>query len=89
MFRIGLTVGREDQDIVKVGNAKNVKIAPKSDMHVVLKSRRGISEAEGHHYIFEVAVASTEGCFPFITFLNADPVVGVLDVDLAEEFSVG
>ena len=89
MFRIGLAVGREDKDIIKVGDAKNVKVAPKSDIYIVLKSRRGISKAEGHHYIFEVAVASTEGYFLFITFLNTDLVVGVLDVNLTKEFSVG
>ena len=87
MFRIGFAVGREDKDIIKVSDIEDVKILLEGNIYIVLKAYRGVRKAEGYHYIFEVAVASTEGYFLFITFLNTDPVVGVLDVNLAKEFS--
>jgi anaerobic ribonucleoside-triphosphate reductase len=89
VFYIGLIVKREDKDIIKISNAKNVKVALKSNIYIVLKSRRSISKAKEYYYIFKVAIASIEGYFLFITFLNIDLVVGVLDVNLTKEFSVG
>jgi hypothetical protein len=49
-----------------------------------LKARRGVSEAERHNSIFEVAITGAEGRFLLIAFLNTDSVVGVLDVNLTK-----
>jgi hypothetical protein len=52
---------------------------------IVLKGCRYISETKGHNYIFVVPITGTEGCFLLIALLNANLVVGVLDIDLAKD----
>ena len=54
-------------------------------MDVVLEGCRRVRKAEGHNCVFVVPVTSAEGRFPFVAFLNANSVVGVLDIDLAED----
>jgi hypothetical protein len=52
---------------------------------IVLKGYRCISETKGHNYVFVVPITGIEGCFPLITLLNINLVVGVLDIDLAKD----
>ena len=47
----------------------------------VLKSCQCISQTEGHNTPFERAVVGVKGSFPFVTFIDSNKVVGVLQVD--------
>ena len=49
-----------------------------------LEGCRGIDKAEGHDCIFEQPVSASEGGLPFVTLLNSDEVVTVLEVDFCE-----
>jgi len=51
----------------------------------VLKDCGCVGEAEGHDYVFEVAVACAEGCLPLITRANPEQVVGSTKVRLGED----
>jgi hypothetical protein len=81
-------IRREDKDIIEVSDAEDVKIPLKGDIYIVLKTYRGVRKAERHHYIFEIAILSTEGYLLLITLLNTDLIVGVLDVNFTKVFSV-
>jgi hypothetical protein len=52
---------------------------------IVLEGCGRISKAEGYNRILVVSITGTEGCLLFIALLNANSVVGVLDIDLAED----
>jgi hypothetical protein len=52
---------------------------------IVLEGYGRISKAEGHNRILVVSITGTEGYLPFIALLNANSVVGVLDIDLAKD----
>ena len=45
-----------------------------------------ITESKRYDSVFEKAVSATERRLPFVSFLNPDEVVAVLEVDLVEVF---
>ena len=54
-------------------------------MNISLKGSRGISEAEGHHCIFEVAVPRIKHSLLAVLLLNRNSVIGILKVKFSEE----
>ena len=75
----------KDEDVVKVDDVDSVKEPGKGLMNISLKGGRGISEAEGHHRIFEVAVPRTKRSLPAVLLLNRNLVIGILEVKFGEE----
>ena len=73
-----------NEDVVNIGHDKLIQVFMESVIHHVLKDRRGIGESEGHDAILEVAISGTEGSLPLISWLDADKVVGTMEVDLSE-----
>ena len=51
-----------------------------------LESRGSIAESERHDSVFEKAVSATERRLPFVSLLDSDEVVAVLEVYFVEEF---
>jgi hypothetical protein len=78
MFFLGT---REDQNIVKINNTKDIKVIAQRIHDEGLESRRRIRKAKIHDKSFEQAERGTKGCLPLIAFLDSDEVEGVLEVD--------
>jgi hypothetical protein len=47
-----------------------------------LKDCGCINETKKHHLIFKMAVSCSEGRFLFVSFLNTDPIIGFLEIEL-------
>lgn len=56
-------------------------------MNIILESSRCVGQTKRHDYILIVAISSVKRSLPFISMFDADPIVGVLDVDFREIFS--
>ena len=54
----------------------------------MLESGRCIGESERHYTPFKGAVASLESCLPFVTLLDSDQMVGMLEVDFQIDFGL-
>ena len=76
----------EDEDIIKVNEAKDIEEFTKTIVGVCLKGRRSIGEAKGHDKIFVVTVARAESGFIFITGSNAQLVICILHIQPGEIF---
>ena len=59
---------------------------PEDVVHYTLESCRGIAESELHDSVFEESVSATESRLPFVSFLDPDEVVAVLEVYFVEVF---
>ena len=77
MFHMFLFVSGEDENIVKVNYIKYVNVALKRTVNIGLKSGRGISQTKGHNKKLKVAILSSKGRFPLISFAYSYPIVGV------------
>ena len=51
-----------------------------------LECRWYIAESEWHDSVFEKAISATKCRFPFVSLLDLDKVVAVLEVDFVEVF---
>ena len=76
----------EDDEIVQISGHETIEEIVKGVVHKVLESGRSISEAEVHNEELIGAVATTEGCLPFISLGNADQIVSGFEIDLREDF---
>jgi hypothetical protein len=56
---------------------------------VILKGYGRISEAKGYNCVFVVPITGAEGCFLLIALFNTNPIVGILNVNLAKDLSAG
>ena len=63
-----------------------VESIPKDVVDHTLECRGSIAESERHDNVFETAVSATERCLPFVSLLDSDEVVAVLEVDFVEVF---
>ena len=59
---------------------------PKDVVGHNLESRGCIAESEQPDSVFEKAVSATERRLSFVSFLNSDEVLAVLEVDFVEVF---
>src|SRR5271170_8005748 len=78
---------REDEDIIKINDAKDIEEFTKTIVSISLKRCRGVSETEGHNEIFKVTIASTEGSFVFIAFCNPQLIVRICHIEARKVFS--
>ena len=75
-----------DDDVVHEGRHSLVEGIPEDVVDHTLECRGSIAESERHDSVFEKAVSATESRLPFVSFLDADEVVAVLEVDFVEIF---
>ena len=85
MIYILLAGFTKDKDIIKVDNIDSVKEPGEGLINISLKGSRGISEAEGHYCIFEVAVLRTKRSLLAVLLLNRNLVIGILKDKFGEE----
>ena len=69
---------QKDQNVVKVGNDKEVGHVLEDVIHEVLKSSRGIGKSHGHDQEFKRAIACLERGLPLMTSSDADIVVACM-----------
>ena len=81
MFSVLLKVIQIDENVVQIYKDTYVEHVREDVIHEVLKSCQCISQTEGHNTPFEGAISGVKGGFPFVTFLDLDEVVHVLQVN--------
>ncbi len=74
----------ENKDVVQVNHINNIYKALQGCINVVLERSRCISKHYRHYQVFVIPVFRLESGFPLISFLYANPVIGVLDVNLCK-----
>ena len=77
---------REDQDVVYVNNTENIDQIFQHSLYEDLEYCRHVCYSEQYDQVLEIAVPCLEHTFPFITFLDLDLVVYVIEVNLQEDF---
>src|SRR4030081_2938128 len=87
VFPVIFRVVRVNEDVIEVGDDRNVEHVAKYVVDETLKSGESIGEAEGHDEPFERTVSGAEGGFPFISFSDPDEVISVSEVDLGVDMS--
>ena len=73
-------------DVIHEGRHSLVEGIPKDVVDHTLECRWCIAESEWHDSVFEEAVSATERRFPFVSFLDPDEMVAVLEVDFVQVF---
>ena len=76
-----ILVFRENKNIIKVNDAKDVKVITKGILDKSLKGSRSIGETKRHNKVFIKSQRGSKGSLPFISFLNANKVEGVLQIN--------
>ena len=70
-----------DENVIEVDGNIYVEEITKDVIHESLESSWSIGQSERHNKPFEGSVASPECCLPFVTFRNADKMVGVMEIN--------
>jgi len=82
LFMVSGLIGRIDKNIVKIYDNANVQHVHENVVHEALKSPGSVGQAEGHNQPLEGSVLGAKGGFPFVTFPDADEVIGVPQINL-------
>ena len=75
-------VPRKDKYVVQVNHYEFVEEVGKDAVHEALESGRSISKTEMHGHEIERAILSSESGLPFVTWSDANEVVGSSKIDL-------
>jgi hypothetical protein len=81
------SVCREDQNIIEISNYELVENVIESRVNIVLEGCGPVREAEGHNYVFVVTVARAKYSLLFVSLLNPNPVVRILDIEFVKNLS--
>jgi hypothetical protein len=71
---------RIDKDVVEVHNTIFIKDTLYYFINIGLEHCRRVIKAKQHDYIFIIAISRVECCLPFITLLDPNAVVCILQV---------
>ena len=77
-----------DLDLVEVIEYAYIQQVRGNIVNETLECGWGISESKGHNTPFKGTVASMEGDFPLIIFLNLDKMVRMPEINFSEELSL-
>ena len=75
-----------DDDVIHEGRHSLVEGIPKDVVDYTLECRWRIAESERHDSVLENAVSATERRLPFVSFLDSDEAVAILQIDFLEVF---
>ena len=81
-------VPRKDKYVVQVNHYEFVKEVGKYTVHEVLESRRSIGKTEMHDHEIERAILSLERGLPFITWSDANEIIGCSKIDLGVDIQM-
>lgn len=84
MVLVFLHISQVYQDVVKVDNTELVEEFTQYIIHEVLDCCRCIGQSERYNEKFKELIAAAECCFLLITFLYADLVEVIAEVDFGE-----
>ena len=70
-----------DEYVVEVYQYTNIEQVAEDVLHEVLESGGCVGESKRHYLPFEGAIASPESHLPFVTLLDLDQMVGMLEVN--------
>ena len=82
LLMVSKLIRKVDKNIVKVDNYTNIEHICEDVVHEVLEGSRCIGQAEGHHHPLEGSILGSECCLPFVTILDPDKMVGMLQINL-------
>ena len=82
VFLMGLEVLGVYQDVIQIDDNTDIKEIREDTIDELLKSHRGVSQAERHDIPFEGPISRAECGLPFITFCNVDQMVCVAEINL-------
>ena len=85
MLFVLLWSAREDEYVVEISNAKDVKMLAKDILDEGLEGGRGIRETVGHHQMLEETKGCSKGGLPLITVLDVHMRVRGFEVDDGED----
>lgn len=78
-----------DQDALQVNNHQDIHVVARRFVDAGLEGCKGICKSEEHFEVLEMGAAGVQSYLPFVSFANANPVVGVGHVQVGEEFCTG
>ncbi len=76
-----------DKDVIKVHYHENIKLLYQDLIDIALERDGCIGQFKRHHLILKMAIASLEGCLPFIAFSDPHLIVGISQIKLGETSS--
>ena len=72
----------EDQDVVQVHQADDIKAVFQDTVDILLECCGGVDKFEWYDVVLKVTIPSSESCLPLVTLLDPDQVVCGVDVKL-------
>ena len=76
-----------DKDIINIRYHKNIELLYQNLVDVALKRDWGVCQAKKYHIVLEIAIASFESCFPFITLSDLYLIIDIGYIKLDETSS--
>lgn len=73
-----------DENIIEVYDNEDVKLFCQNLVNIALEGGRCIGQSKRYHLVFEVAIASPRGHFPFIAFFDSHLLVSIGLIKLGE-----
>ena len=72
------------EDVVQVNEDQNVEEIREDVIHEALKCCWRVGESEGYHTPLKGSVSGLEGGFPFVTFMDSNEMLGMLEINFGE-----
>ena len=69
-----------DEDVIEVDDHMNIQEVTKNVIHKSLEGRWSIGQSEWHNKPFKGTIAGVECGLPFVTFRNADKIIGIAEI---------
>ena len=73
---------REDQYVIQIYHIRYIYQPGQGPIDVRLKGGRGIGQTKWHDKVLKVTVASAKRCLPYITALDTDAMIRILQIQL-------
>ena len=84
MLLVLVKVIRVYEDIVQVNEDQNVQEIREDIIHRALRCCWRVGESKGHHAPLERSISGSEGSFPFVTFVDSNEMVGMLEINFGK-----
>jgi len=77
LFMVSRLIRGVNENVIKVYYHADIKHVGEDVVHEALEGAWGVGKAERHYQPLEGSVLGAEGGFPFVTFADANEMVGV------------
>src|SRR5258708_2302142 len=79
----------EDQNVIHIRNSDEIKQTHQGFINIGLKGCRCIRQPKRHNHILKVSVSRAKRSLPFVSFLDTNLMVRVLEVQLRKDSCPG